>query len=158
MYFSHILTSSRCSLYLPKDAREDIFRLVSAHRQTKTTRQMAPFRRQADFWLLCIGVALAGGLPPLEGSPNPPKGWGYKFNDTRDVQLPTEVYNLLSVVAFEALNHDPDRISDPVQIINVANGLAGAACDQVLEKLTSKDLRLTPLDKALELARSTYNS
>ena len=82
-----------------------------------------------------------------------PSAWGYKFVDTTQVQLPTEIYNLLVVIAFEELGHDADAIDDPAQIIDTANRLAGAACSQVLGELTSKDLRITPLDKALRLAR-----
>lgn len=154
MYFAHVLTSRSHSLYLPKDVREDVARLVSTHQRTKTTREMTPFRRQVDFWLLCLGVALAEGLPPRDRSP---AAWGYKFVDTREVQLPDEVYNLLAVVAFEGLEHDAERVDDPAQIVDVANGLAGAACPRVLAELTSKDLRRTPLDKALGLARTVLD-
>ncbi len=152
MYFTHVLTSRSHSLYLPKEARDDVARLVSTHQRTKTTREMTPFRRQVDFWLLCLGIALAEGLPARADSP---ASWGYKFVDTREVQLPTEVYNLLAVVAFNTLNQDADLVDDAGQIIDAANGLAGAACPRVLEALSSKDLRRTPLDKALALARES---
>lgn len=154
MYFAHILTNRSHSLYLPQEARDDVARLVSTHQRTKTSREMTPFRRQVDFWLLCLGVALADDLQPREGAP---ATWGYKFVDTREVQLPNEVYNLLAVVAFEQLEHDAERIDDPAQIVDVANRLAGAACPRVLTEVTSRELRRSPLDKALALARSALH-
>ena len=111
---------------------------------------MTPFRRQVDFWLLCLGVAVADDLQPREGSPS---AWGYKFVDTREVQLHNDVYNLLAIVAFEQLDHNPDQIDDPARIIDVANSLAGTACSRVLSDITSKELRRSPLDKALAVAR-----
>lgn len=149
MYFAQILTNRSHSLYLPQEARDDIARLVSTHQRTKTNREMTPFRRQVDFWLLCLGIALADELEPREGTP---ASWGYKFVDTREVQLPNEVYNLLAVVAFEQMEHDVERIDDPSRIIDVANSLAGAACPHVLATVTSKELRRSPLDKALAVA------
>ncbi|MDE0225833.1 MAG: hypothetical protein OXP28_11940 [Gammaproteobacteria bacterium] len=154
MYFAHVLTNRSHSLYLPQEAREDIARLVSAHQRTKASREMAPFRRQVDFWLLCLGVALADDLQPREGAP---ASWGYKFVDTREVQLPSEIYNLLAIIAFEQMEHDADRIDDPSRIIDAANSLAGAACSHVLAAVTSKELRHSPLDKALTVARGALN-
>ena len=148
MYFTQLLTSKAHSLYLPIAAREDISRLVSTHQRTKTSRENTPFRRQVDYWLLCLTMALAEGLSPREG---PSSSWGYKFVDTREVQLPDPVYDLLAVVAFEVMERDAERVDDPSKVIEVANGLAGAASPKVLRKLMTKDLRLTPLDKALAL-------
>ncbi len=150
MYFSNFLTGRAYSLYLPTQARDGVARLVSKQQRTRTNLHMTPFRRHVDFWLLCVGVGLAEDLKPLEGLPT---AWGYKFVDTREVRLRNEIYNFLTVIAFEELARDADRIDDPAQIINAANGLAGAACPQVLSELTSKDLRSTPLNKALRLAR-----
>ncbi len=150
MHFAHSLTHRAYSLYLPKEARNGVTHLVSKQQASRTNPKMAPFRRNVDFWLFCLGVALAEGLAPREGSP---KDWGYKFVDTREVQLPNEVYKLLTVVAYEELARDADLVEDPAQIINVANRLAGAAYPRVLNELMSKDLRNTPLDKALGLAR-----
>lgn len=154
MYFAHILTNRSHSLYLPQEVRDDVTRLVSTHQRTKTSREMTPFRRQVDFWLLCLGVALADDLQPREGAP---ATWGYKFVDTREVQLPNEVYNLLAVVAFEQLEHDAERIDDPTKIMEVANGLAGAASSRVLAEITSKELRHSPLDKALAVAHRAFD-
>ena len=39
-------------------------------------------------------------------------------------------------------------------VVDLANRLAGAGCPVVLKKLEETDLRTTPLDRALELARS----
>ena len=154
MYFAHVLTNRSHSLFLPQEARDDITRFVSTHQRTKASREMTPFRRQVDFWMLCLGVALADSLQPREGAP---ATWGYKFVDTREVQLPNEVYSLLAVVAFEQLEHDAEQIDDPAKIIDVANSLAGAACSRVLAEIASMELRYSPLDKALAVARSAVN-
>lgn len=150
MYFASMLTQQSHALYLPRDAREAVARLVATHQRTKTTPIMTPFRRQVDFWLFCIAVALSDDLAMRDGEP---RQWGHRFVDTREVQLTDVTYDFLAVVAFEKLGRDPNLVIDPAQIIDVANRLAGAACESVLAQLTSNDLKLTPLDKALVLGR-----
>lgn len=154
MYFANVLTSKAHSLYLPKEAREDILKLVSTGQKGKVSRENAPFRRQVDFWLLCLGTAISTGTAGLE---EPPSSWGYKFVDTREVQLPNYVYDLLAVVAFDVLKENAEEVDDPRKIIDTANGLAGSACPIVLKAIKSSDLRVTPLTKTLNLMRDSLN-
>ena len=80
--------------------------------------------------------------------------WGKKFADTRSVQMPDGLCEILAVIALTELGPDHDGIDDPKQIIELGNRLAGAGCPKVLEQLSDPDLRLTALDKALEFATS----
>ncbi len=116
--------------------------------------ERAPFRRQLNFWAFSLAAALAEDLEPL-GSPS--SNWGKKFIDTREVEMPDTLCDLLAIVAFHHLGAEHEEIDNPTQIIEVANCFAGAGCSLVLEHLNSKDLRLTPLDKLLDLAASLYN-
>lgn len=154
MHFTHLLTDKAHSLFLPKTVRENVTQLVSTHQKSKASREMAPFRRQVDFWLLCLGVAVSRDMTPLEAAPST---WGYKFIDTTEVELRPEIYNLLVVIGFEYLDRDPERVANPADIIGVANRLVGASCDDVFRELISKDIRLTPLGKALALADSAIS-
>lgn len=122
------------------------------HQSTSVER--APFRRKLDFWAFSIATALSEELDPLEG---PSSKWGDNFVDTRNVDMPEQLCDLLAVAAFHHLGHEHEGIDDPAQIIEVGNCLAGAGCPFVLKEITSKDLRLTPLDKALSLANHLYN-
>ena len=46
------------------------------------------------------------------------------------------------------------EVGDPRRIVELANRLAGAGCPAVLRKLSEDTLRTTPLDRAIELART----
>jgi len=148
-YFSQLLTQKAHTLRLPKDSTEQIQRLVRTH-QSATVEQ-APFLRQLDFWVFCVATASAEDLSPLEG---PSSRWGAKFASTspRDVEISDKIANLLAVTAFHHLGPDHEGIDDAAQIVELGNCLAGAGCPVVLKHMESKDLRLTPLDKALNLA------
>ena len=61
---------------------------------------------------------------------------------------------LLAVIAVAKLGHNDPEVHEPRRIVDLANRLAGAGCPVVLKKLAETDLRTTPLDRALELARS----
>ena len=113
------------------------------------TVERAPFYRQLDFWAFCVATALAEDLDPREG---PSSRWGAKITSTRDVEISEKLGDLLAVAAFHKLGPDHEGIDDPRQIIEVGNCLAGAGCPVVLEHMGSRDLRFTPLDKALTLA------
>lgn len=150
-YFAQLLTQKAHTLRLPKNSKDDIQRLVQMHQSTGIER--APFRRQLDFWAFSIATALAENLNPLEG---PSSKWGDKFIDTRDVEMPETLCELLAISTFHHLGYEHDRIDDPAQIIETGNSLAGAGCPVVLEHMGSKDLRITPLDKALNLAATLF--
>ncbi|MDE0701437.1 MAG: hypothetical protein OXH61_12055 [Acidimicrobiaceae bacterium] len=151
-YFAQLLTQKALTLRLPKRSTDDIQRLVQMHQSTSVER--APFRRQLDFWAFSIATALAEDLEPLEG---PSNKWGDKFVDTRAVDMPESLCDILAVAAFHHLGSDHEGIDDPAQIIEVGNCLAGSGCPVVLEQLNSRDLRLNPLDNVLNFAAHLYN-
>lgn len=148
-YFAQLLTQKGHTLRLPKKYSDDVQRYVLQHQAS--TLERAPFRRQLDFWVLSITTAVSHCLTPLD---TPSAKWGRKFADTRSVTISDTVADLLAVVAFQHLGHDHVGIDDPSQIVEVNNRLAGAGCPVVLNYLNSADLRLTPLDKALNFAAS----
>ena len=150
-YFTTLLLSQAHTLYLPKQSKDDIERYVLQHQKENVSPERAPFRRQLDFWAFAIASAIAGGTPPLE---EPPARWGQKFVDTRSVQMPDELCEMLAVIALTRLGPDHEGINDPAQIIELGNKFAGAGCPKLLEQLSNPDLRTTVLDKALEFARS----
>ena len=105
-------------------------------------------------WAFSVATALAQGLPPLAGAPSK---WGHKFVDTRHVQVPERLYDFLAIAAFHHSEPEDPEIQNPGQIILISNGLAGAGCPSVLERLNSPKLYLTPLAKALDFAASMLN-
>lgn len=151
-YFAQFLTQRAHTLRMPKNSRDDVQRLVQMHQSTGIER--APFRRQLDFWAFSIATALAEDLDPRDG---PSSKWGDPFVSTRDVEMPETLCDILAIAAFRHLGFEHEGIDDPAQIIEVGNCLAGAGCPIVLKQMGSKDLRLTPLDKALNLAAHLYN-
>ena len=148
MHFTNIIATHAHPIYLPKDDREDILKLVSQHQSTKTSTENTPFRRQIDYWMLCLLTAIADGTAPLEDSP---KTWGYKAVDTKEVQLTSQHYDLIGVAAYDTLGPTHDGIDDPATMIDVANRLVGAASPALIRALTSDDLRLSPLEKSSRL-------
>ena len=151
-YFTTLLSSTAFSLYLPRDLKDDIGRYVLQHQKVSATHERAPFRRQVDFWALAVAVAIANDLTPLN---SPPPKWGSKVVDTRAVQLPDGLCELLAVVALATFGPNHEGVDDPKQIIDLGNCLAGAGSPELLKQLQDPKLRTTPLDKALEFAKTT---
>ena len=151
-YFAQLLTDKSHTLRLPKKSTDDIQRLVRTQQTASVER--APFRRQLDFWAFSIATSLAEELDPIE---TPSARWGTKFVDTRSVEMPDALCEILAVAAFHHLGPEHEGIDDPAQIIEVGNCLAGAGCPVVLERLNSRDLRLNPLDHVLNFAGHLYN-
>lgn len=150
-YFAQLLSQKPHQLRLPREHAEDVLRYVR-HQQSKASPERVPFRRQLDFWALSVAVALARGLEPFEG---PSTKWGQRFLDTTDVEMSKDLCDLLAVAAFHHLDAEHEDIADPAQIVEVGNRLAAVGCPLVLKQLGNPDLRLTPLDKALDYAAST---
>lgn len=148
-YFGNVLTANAHALRLPSDLKDDIELFVAQHQKGSVSSERAPFRRQLDFWAFSFGTALAKSLEPLDG---PSSRWGTKFADTRSVQMPERLCELLAVIALSKLGPDHDGIDDPVQIVELGNRLAGAGSPLVVAHLKSADLRVTTLDKALDYA------
>ena len=149
-YFKALLTDRAHSLFLPKKRKDDIQRYVRQHQQGAASKpEAAPFGRQLDFWALAFATAVARGVPPLKAQPS--QG-GYKFVDTRSVEMSDELCELLAVVALGALGPDHEGVEDPARIIRLANQYAAAGCEELLLRLRDPDLRLSTLDKAINFA------
>ena len=148
-YFSALLSSQACPLRLPGDSKEEIDRFVLQHSKGASSPDRTPFRRQLDFWAFSIATALAQKKRPLEG---PSARWGRKFADTRSVQMSEDLCSLLAVVALSELGVDSESVDKPAGIIELGNCLAGAGAPEVLRALMTAELRLTPLEKALDFA------
>ena len=150
-YFTTLLSTHAHTLRLPAQSKDDIERYVLQHQKGSVSPERAPFRRQLDFWAFAIATAIAQGIGPLEeGSSR----WGQKFADTRSVQLPDGLSDLLAIVALGTLGPEHEGIDDPAEIVELGNRYAGAGCPAVLKQLNNPDLRTTALDKALEFATS----
>ena len=152
-YFTQLLSQQAHTLRLPTRLEDDVQRHVQMHQTASPER--APFRRQLDFWAFSMTTALAQGLDPLD---QPSSTWGRRFIDTRSVQMPGGLCDLLAVVAFHHLGSDHEDIDNPGQIIEIGNRFAGAGCPVVLKHLTDPDLRVTALSKVLKFAASLYES
>ena len=150
-YFATLLSNQAHTLRLPEDTKDDIERYVLQHQKGGVSSERAPFRRQLDFWALAIASAVASGTSPLD---EPSPKWGRKFADTRSVQMPDGICELLAVLALAIMGPEDDAIDDPAQIVELGNRLAGAGTPELLKHLGSPDLRITALDKALEFAKS----
>lgn len=149
-YFTTILSSQAHTLRLPNQSKDDIERYVQQHQKGNSSPERAPFRRQLDFWAFAIASAIAGGTLPLEELSS---SWGRKFADTRSVQMPDGLCEMLAVIALATLGPDHEGIDNPAQIIELGNKFAGAGCPKLLKQLSDPDLRTTALDKALAFAR-----
>ena len=95
-YFTNLLSTQAHTLRLPTQSKDDIERYVLQHQKGSVSPERAPFRRQLDFWALAIASAIARGIPPME---EPSARWGQKFADTRSVQMPDGLCEMLAVIA-----------------------------------------------------------
>lgn len=149
-YFKALLTSRAYALRLPKRWRDEIQRYVRQHqRGAASNPEAAPFGRQLDFWAFAFATGVARGLPA--GQSRSQQG-GEKFVDTRAVEMPDELCELLAVVALGALGPDDEDVGNPARIIDLANQYAAAGCEELLRRLRDPDLRLSTLDKAIHFA------
>ncbi len=150
-HFTILLSTHAHTLRLPTQSKDEIERYVLQHQKGSVSPERAPFRRQLDFWAFAVATAIARRIGPLEeGSSR----WGQKFADTRSVQLPDGLCELLAVIAIGTLGPDHEGVDDPAQIVELGNRFAGAGCPPLLKQLNDPDLRTTALDKALEFAAS----
>ena len=139
------------ALVLPKNEDDEIGRYVAMHAGERDSVERRPFRRQVDFWAFSIATALALRLEPRDG---PLGSWGKRFIYTSQGILNENLCSLLAVVAVAKMGHDHSEVEDIRRVVDLANRLAGSGCPYVLTKLSESALRTTPLDRALELARS----
>lgn len=150
-YFSDLFRATSHSLVLPSDHKDAISRYVAMHASDRTNVENRPFPRQVDFWAFCIATALALKLEPRDGVPS---RWGQKFIDTPQGVMDDDLCSLLAVVAVAKFGLDDPGVTESGRIIELANRLAAAGCPEVLRKLEKSPLSTTPLDQALEFARS----
>jgi hypothetical protein len=113
------------SLTLPEAIDDQVNRLV---RQGVKGAKPAdrPFVRKVDVWALAIGFAVALELPPVEGVR------GRRFADGAVLQRNPQIITLLELLAI-ARSGDPQIVADPKRVITIANGLAAAGADSLLE-------------------------
>ena len=149
--FAELFKARGHTLVLPRDDEDAINRYVSMHSGERESAERRPFPRQVDFWAFSIATALALDLEPREG---PVGRWGKSFIYTSQGIMDNDLCALLAVIAVARRDHDDPEAGEPRRIVELANRLAGAGCPEVLMKLSGTDLRTTPLDRALELARS----
>ena len=149
--FAALFSGRSHGLVLPRSDEENIDRYVAMHSSDRASVERRPFRRQVDFWAFSISAALAWNLEPRDG---PPTSWGKVFIYTNQGILNNDLSSLLTVVAVAKLGHDDPEVGEPRRIVELANRLAGAGCPMVLRKLSENALRTTPLDRAVELART----
>lgn len=123
-------TAKAHSLRLPAHLHERVHPYVRTHqkgeqRQTKSA-ETAPFARQIDFWALSVAYAVSKGLAPDASMATA------KFVDTRAVDFPAWLGDLLCILAVDAFGHENDRVQDPGDIIDLANQYAAAGTEPLL--------------------------
>ena len=149
--FAEIFRAKGHGLTLPRDDEDAINRYVAMHSGERESVEQRPFRRQVDFWAFSICTAIALKIEPREG---PVRRWGKSFIYTSQGVMDNALCSLLAVIAVAKLGQDDPRVAEPGQIVDLANRFAGAGCPVVLKELSESALRTTPLDRALEVARS----
>ena len=154
-YFSDLLRATSHGLVLPKADEDAINRYVAMHSGSRENIESRPFPRKVDFWAFCIATALALELEPRDGVPS---RWGQKFIDTPQGVVDDDVCSLLAIVAVAKLGLDDPGVTQSGRIVELANRLAAAGCPEVLRTLEKSPLRTTPLDQALDFARSLQNA
>ena len=150
-FFADLLRATSHGLVLPREDDDAINRYVAMHAGDRTNVESRPFPRQVDFWAFCIATALALKLEPRDGSPS---RWGKTFIYTNQGIVDNDLASLLAIVAVAKIGLDDPGVIESRRIVELANRLAAAGCPEVLRKLQNSPLRTTPLDQALEYARS----
>ena len=151
--FGALFSGRGHGLVLPRSEEEQIDRYVAMHSSDRASVERHPFPRQVDFWAFSIVAALAWDLDPRE---DPAARWGKVFIYTSQGILDDDLCSLLAVIAVAKLGHADPEVGEPRRIVDLANRLAGAGCPAVLRKLSENTLRTTPLDRAIELARTLH--
>ena len=149
--FSEFFRARGHGLVLPREDDDAINRYVAMHSGDRQNVERRPFPRQVDFWAFCIATALAMNLKPRE---DPIARWGKTFINTSQGIMNNHLCSLLTIIAVAKLGHDDPDVTETRRIVELANRLAAAGCPLVIKKLSENILRTTPLDQALELARS----
>lgn len=150
-----MFNATAAPLRIPSDLRDRVHRYVRQHQGGALIAEQAPFRRQLDLWAAGLAAACANGLQPRGGSS---ANWGTKFVDTRAVQITEELAQLLVAIAADDLGINDPRLSDPLEVIEIANKYAAVGIPVVLGWLEDPGLRQTNIEKVivqLKQARAT---
>ena len=142
-----LITSGAYTLRLPEVHQDAVHRVVQQGQAGAARPEQHPFSLQLNFWALAIATAVARGLEPA-----PESARLRKFVDTRAVAMPERLCELLAVIALAKLGPEHEDVDNPAAIVRLANRYAAAGCADLVGRLTDPDLRLTPLEKALEFA------
>jgi hypothetical protein len=141
-----MFNATAAPLRIPTNLRERVHRYVRQHQGGALIAEQAPFRRQLDLWAAGVAVACAQGLEPRKGSPS---DWGVKFVDTRGVQMSEPLAQLLVAVAAADFGIQDPRLSDPVEVMELANGYAAVGIPVVLGWMEDPGLRQTNIEKVI---------
>ncbi len=147
-----MFNATAAPLRIPTNLRERVHRYVRQHQGGALIAEQAPFRRQLDLWAAGVAVACAEGLDPRGGSPT---DWGTKFVDTRGVQLSEEIAQLLVTVAAADFGIQDHKLSDPLEVMELANRYAAVGIPLVLEWLEDPGLRQTNIEKVITQLKQT---
>lgn len=133
------------SLTLPEAVDEQVNRLV--RQGVKNAKALdRPFVRKVDVWILAISMAVATDLPAVEGVK------GRRFADGSVLQRNPQIISLLELLAIGKTG-DPQIVVEPKRVIDIANGLAAAGVDAVLDAADQPGLPVWKVgERAFELA------
>ena len=150
-HFRRLLSEKTHSLFLPTEHTEAIKKLVKKSQAGGGDTNRAFFDRQVDFWGFSIATAVALDLSPIEESPSKR---GTKFIDTKALDLPDHLCDLLAMLVLNHFGAEHDGLEDPKEMVDLGNRLAAAGTPEVIRELMDVDLSTTPLDRALDLVQN----
>ena len=150
--FRERFRSANCSLTFPREFENEINRIVQMHSGERGSIERRPFRRQVDFWMFCIAVALSDQLAPRDG-----KYQKKMFIQTSQDIISEEFCAFLAIIAVAKFSHDSPEAGEVKHIIELANRLAAAGCPLVIQKF-KENIFTSQLDQAVELARTLRNN
>ena len=141
-----MFNATAASLRFPKSHAEEVHRYVRQHQGGALIAEQAPFRRQLDLWAAALAVACADGLEPKSGDPS---SWGKKFVDTRGVQLDADLATFIVAVSAAEYGIEDDRLTDPKEMMKLANRYVGSGVKVLLRWLEDPSLRQTNIEKVI---------
>lgn len=150
-----MFNATAVSLRFPKPHADEVHRYVRQHQGGALIAEQAPFRRQLDLWAAALAIACAEGLEPKSGDPS---SWGKKFVDTRSVQLDPDLATLVGVVAAAEYGIEDDRLTDPKEIMKLANRYVGSGVQVLLRWLEDPSLRQTNIEKVIREMKDLRSS
>lgn len=113
------------TLHLPESVEEQVNRLVRQGVKDATPADR-PFARKVDVWALAIAFAVANDLPIAEGVRMK------RFADGSVLQRNPTIITLLELLAIGRTG-DPQVVAEPRKVVDLANGLAAAGVELILQ-------------------------